>query len=311
MLAQLVSKTRLKTALWLALAAFCAEGQAFAANSEWKPGTYMSQAVARVVATGAVVDQADSNFGWAPGLCLLGGFLEQRQTVSFGFYLEAGHKYVFVGGGDNDVTDLDLYLYSGSTKLTSDQDIDANPVLSFTPTRSGTYSLRVHMYGASTASFAAVGVLSDHGYSVPIRNLTDASVKSLQNSMFYNENRGGATFHAGANQWSLYGWIIRPGATETIETITLENRTHTFHAAGDTTTSDLDLEVVNNSDKSVIARDSDGDAIPAVHIQGAGTVDLRVKNHTSRGASLVLATVLDTGTRNSNPPNARFTSTRW
>jgi hypothetical protein len=66
--------------------------------------------------------------------------------------LVGGRDYRFVGKCDTDCSDLDFQLYDAAgTLLDSDLLSDDVPVISVSPTRSGTYRLRVTMASCSVA----------------------------------------------------------------------------------------------------------------------------------------------------------------
>jgi hypothetical protein len=63
-------------------------------------------------------------------------------------YLTAGTSYMIVGACDEDCTDLDFTLYDPSWNyLAEDTGPDAVPAIIVTPRISGTYRLKVKMYG--------------------------------------------------------------------------------------------------------------------------------------------------------------------
>jgi hypothetical protein len=74
--------------------------------------------------------------------------------------LRAGNKYGIIGVCDGDCRDLDIALYDRRGKLiTSDMQDDDIPAIGFTPTRSGTYRVRVDMAHCRTgACYYGVGV---------------------------------------------------------------------------------------------------------------------------------------------------------
>jgi hypothetical protein len=80
----------------------------------------------------AAVDQAKaagsySGYG-APGnsFCILGGWLTQGQVLRYSMTLEDGKGYLFVGGADSDVKDLDLSVGDGKNNV-EDTETDNTP----------------------------------------------------------------------------------------------------------------------------------------------------------------------------------------
>ena len=74
------------------------------------------------------------------------GSLDQGNNEMVSLTLEAGTQYQIMGACDNDCTDLDFVLYdSNGNELDSDLQTDDYPVVSVTPRRTGTYSVKVIM----------------------------------------------------------------------------------------------------------------------------------------------------------------------
>lgn len=71
--------------------------------------------------------------------------LRTGENQAWSVRLNAGATYRIVGVCDNDCSDLDLKLLAGSTSVAQDVAVDDVPVLTFTPTVTGDYTLQIIM----------------------------------------------------------------------------------------------------------------------------------------------------------------------
>jgi hypothetical protein len=79
------------------------------------------------------------------------GSLNSAANESMMVNLDGGVRYAVVGVCDNDCTDVDLRIWApDGTKLAEDIQTDDTPVLEFTATVTGQYTLRVEMAACST-----------------------------------------------------------------------------------------------------------------------------------------------------------------
>jgi hypothetical protein len=79
------------------------------------------------------------------------GELADDATASLSVTLDAGTDYMIVGVCDEDCTDLDLTLFSGSRELDTDVEDDDTPIVSVTPTSTGTFRVSVSMAACSSS----------------------------------------------------------------------------------------------------------------------------------------------------------------
>jgi hypothetical protein len=77
--------------------------------------------------------------------------LNDDATASVTVPLDAGTSYKIIGVCDEDCSDLDLTLFSGSTKLEEDVLDDDVPILSVKPTASGNFRISVVMAACSSS----------------------------------------------------------------------------------------------------------------------------------------------------------------
>ncbi len=64
------------------------------------------------------------------------------------FHFSSSKSYLIIGACDNDCSDVDLYITkpNSSTNIAKDTERNDNPVLSFKPTYSGRYMVRLKMF---------------------------------------------------------------------------------------------------------------------------------------------------------------------
>jgi hypothetical protein len=87
-----------------------------------------------------------------------GGALADDGTENYTVTLTEGHTYVLVGVCDSDCSDLDLTLLDGAGEfVVEDTEVDDAPVIEFTVTKSGEFTLPVTMFECS-ADFCYFGL---------------------------------------------------------------------------------------------------------------------------------------------------------
>jgi hypothetical protein len=80
------------------------------------------------------------------------GSLNEGASRSLSFTLDIGREYSILGLCDEDCTDVDLTLYDAAGRqVASDLEADDYPMVSVTPSRSGTYRVEVKMAACSEA----------------------------------------------------------------------------------------------------------------------------------------------------------------
>ncbi|MFY9620266.1 MAG: hypothetical protein WAM70_03745 [Pyrinomonadaceae bacterium] len=77
--------------------------------------------------------------------------MRHNQYQDITYRLVEGVVYVFTGACDEDCRDLDLALWSGSTKVKEDVLPDDKPIIVFRPAWTGTYTIRVTMANCTKA----------------------------------------------------------------------------------------------------------------------------------------------------------------
>ena len=256
----------------------------------------MAQAWAKTMAMANYLE-SNSNYGLKDNVCLLGAVLTKRKSVRFSTYLVSGQDYVFFAGGDEDATDLDIKVYSSSgVLLKKDNKTDNNPVVGFTPNRSGNYSIELIYYsGTAMKSFACLALMKKGGNGVPVSNIVKSGKRFFSIGDLIND-RASMKFHDYENQWCLFTTILDEGDSSTITNMDLGSENHVFFGVGDQNIEDADLFLFYNSDRNesnVLAQDVKRDATPIMTspTRSSSNYKLKIKNHASRGKSLQITGV--------------------
>ena len=266
------------------------------ALAQWMPGVYMKQATTRTLATAKLMESMSSTLGFNNGLCFIGTLLKANGgSSSITVHLEGGTKYVFVGGGDDDVTDIDIAISNSyGTVLASDTKNDNYPIVEFTPTYTGTYTLKLLNYTPKLA-FCALAVLQEGGVGLPVDNLDDTIDKIFH--LCRNVNNGTSNkvwFLDEDNQWCFYGYVLANTDYQTVNHIKMGSGTHYVMAAADGNASDIDACVMNAAAEVEYSCDKEPDATPIVKYNTNGYSDygIKVTDAKSDGKTFVLACIL-------------------
>lgn len=278
----------------LALALTAALPTASTAQDQWEPGRHMTQAVARVMGSVRGLSEI-SEYGYADDVCIMAAFVQPDKKVAFERNFRRGEEYLIVGGGDDDVKDLDLEVLDANGRVIDhDEETDATPLLLFTAPQTGRYTIRQHLYDAPVGSFCVVAVMQRGGYDVPITNLVDAAGSLILMANVVDENVTEiVSFQDGDNQWAIFGGIIDEDESLTITNMNPGTGRRVFIAAADTNSSDIDMFVLDE-DGDIIDSDEETDATPIVDVRtkSSQSYGMKVTNHTSRGPSLTLMSIL-------------------
>jgi hypothetical protein len=273
----------------------CALPTAAPGDDEWRPGIYMTQALGKIMASARNVTQK-SRFGLDDGgTCFMGALLKVGKQVETTIPLKAGTEYAFIGGGDDDAIDLDLYLVNPEGKIVErDIDEDATPVVTFKAPADGKYRVLLKLIAAATkSSFCGYATLRAGGFEVPPQNLAGCAARLMTVCEVIADKTGGAAFHDEEGEWALVGTILGQGQALTQNGIDLPEGHHAFAAAGDAQADDLDL-LIAGADGKHLGEDADEDANPVVLLENPGTVRLKLTAAKSKGPTLAMAAVLKT-----------------
>lgn len=274
--------------------AFSLSSTTLHAQDDWTPGKYMSQALTLTLAKGYVLEQ-NSHFGFDDGICLLAAYMEKGAEISWNMALDHNSEYVFIGGGDEDASDIDIILIDRDGEVVGqDQEEDNNPVVTFSPPYTGIFTLKLKLYECdASGSFCGLTIMKDYANAVPVSNLDEAIETIISYGSRVN-SKYPVKFHDSPNQWCLFGSILGSGETETVSRLNLGDLNHIILAAGDSNLNDADLCLLNNATNQEISCDRDDDAIPALRLSTKESLryKLQIMNVKSSGKSLIMTAIL-------------------
>jgi hypothetical protein len=263
----------------------------FASMAQWTPGRYMRQAMNNTLAKSQYMTSNSTTLGYKDGLCFLGAYLNKSSEVGWTITLNAGTEYAFVGGGDNDATDVDLRVTNSSgTTLWQDTQNDITPIVRFTPSYTAKYTVYMKLYSStSKGSFCAMSILRNGGFNIPTNRL-DESIDNIM-EMGSNINNRKSTYFI-SDQWSLFGGLFGSGESQNITNLDLGNTNCVILGSGDRNVADADLHLTASG---VDERDSKTDALPVViHTTSSyKKYELEIKNYSSSGKSVVISAILN------------------
>jgi hypothetical protein len=84
--------------------------------------------------------------------------------VQYEVNLFTGNQYRILAAGDQDLVDLDLYVYDANGAVVAHDSVGAQPAVEFVPRSSGVYSVALYAKQESRSyAFAAMAVISKGG----------------------------------------------------------------------------------------------------------------------------------------------------
>lgn len=263
-------------------------------DQEWAPGVYMQQALNNVFEKASLMN-ALSEFSWSEGLCLTGGILDVGNLLALEVELEEGEAYTFVGGGDEDVRDLDMYIVDRNEQvIASDVEDDDTPIPDFVAPYSGRYSVRLQLVaGDAPTSFVALSLLQKKGFTLLEDAYQQTSDKFFAAGGSVNSVSTGVKWHDARNQWCVFGVLLESKSDWTIENMFLDSADHyLFASAGDKVTN-VDLKL-SDGNQQLIAEDEDEDAYPILETTTSSNAlyELRIKNVKSSERALILVGIV-------------------
>ena len=256
------------------------------------PVKFMLQALGRVAGEARQLEDG-RRFGFEEGICLLGSYIQQGNTTALDHQLEGGRTYVFLGGGDDDVRDADLFIFDAAgRRVAQDTDNDPTPVVTFTPKFDGRYSILLRLHDCRTpAGFCALAILREGGWDIPTESVVQASSQCMISCLRFG---GRFKFHDRVNQWSLFGSVLKQGETAAMNRLDLGSGIRTFVAGADKGAGDIDLSLSDGG--GAVAKDEDPDPTPAFRAktfqEQAYSLRLNMEK-TSNNASFAVMAMLD------------------
>ncbi len=266
------------------------------AASDWVPGSYMTQAISRVMSSVRKITEK-TEYGLDDGsTCFIAAYLAEGAEAGQTMPLIGGRSYAFLGGGDDDVKDLDLFLKDSEGNVVErDVATDANPVIVFTPREDGKYRLVMKLASDKVkGSYCAFAVLRDGGFDVPASNLVTSYATVIALCTSIDKKLGPASFRTAEGEITLVGTILNEGETLTQRGIGLGDGRYAFCAGADGRANDIDLKLLDESDE-VVETDTATDATPILLHEQSGTMKLKITDVKSDGATLAIAAILKLG----------------
>ena len=223
-------------------------------EDEWLPGTYMKQATDAAFEKASLMT-ALSEFSFGDKLFLAGALLEMGETIALDVELSKGKAYTFIGGGDEDVLDLDLYIVDANGEVAaSDTEDDGTPIPDFVPEESGIYSVRMQLVaGEQSTSFVSLAILTEGGIT-----LEDESFNG-NSSAFYGRGEqmnllsvGGIRWHDVDNQWCLFGLLLEQGESWNLSNMRMGALQHQYYVtANKEQVTDIEVQVMTARGKLI------------------------------------------------------------
>lgn len=184
-----------------------------------------------------------SQFSWTEKLCMAGAILDVGETISLNVELTEGVAYTFLGGGDEDVFDLDMYIVARNGEiLASDIEDDDTPIPDLIAPYTGVYSVRLQLVSANSSTcFVALSLLSKQGFTIAEADYNQLSEKFFAAGGSIHQVSSGVKWHDVANQWSVFGFLLNNKQSIELENLHLGAANHYIFGSADRRVSKLDL----------------------------------------------------------------------
>jgi hypothetical protein len=235
-------------------------------------------------------------YGYRHDVSVLGAWVKNKEKVSFVMTLEAGKHYAFLATGDQDATDVDLYLYDAQgVEVAKDVLPNREAIIEFTPRVTGQYTMTLLLFDSrnNLPCVCTAAMLCKHGWNVPTQNLATAAVKMVNalegadRQLQQQFNKRVDFIHA-PNQWFLYGGVVPQGKQLAVYNLTLPNGLLACLGVGDNFARTLDLDL-QDGQGNLLARSPGQTATPCVVYQAnGGNQQFRLSNQQSQGPSMVM-----------------------
>lgn len=258
----------------------------------WTPGYYMQQATDNVFEKASLMT-ALGGYAWNEELMLAAAIVEVGSTIALDFELQAGVSYSFLGGGDEDAMDIDLYILDQSGELVAaDVEDDNSPITDFVAPYSGRYSLRLQLIsGEAMTSFLAIAFMKKGGHLLEEAEQQALSEKFFASGQLIHSLGSGIKWNDTNNQWCLYGLVLEQQKSTTLSDLFLANSNHYIFGAAN---QDVDLLVKNDED-SLVEEDREDDNNPILNFfaSDSGAYQLEALNKSKASAVLLLGIVAE------------------
>lgn len=262
-------------------------------------GQYFFQAFERVTKTAQ--DNAQiGDYGYNEGISILGAWVKNGDSLSFGFPLKADVNYLFIAAGDNDAQDIKVSIENKDGKVIETEKREApDAMVPFTPPADGTYTFRLGLPKSrnNLPCICTMCLLKEKGIDVPLKNLNECSTKIIKWLATNDKNlqKGGERIELrnAKNQWALYGAVLDVGEERLVTNLDLGVGRRLLYALGDKNAEDVDLFLLNNNNQ-VVAKDekTNFDALIDINPNGAQRYNLKMRNYAG-GLAVVMSAVFD------------------
>ncbi len=180
---------------------------------------------------------------------LIKGSLRSGGSTDYPYQLVAGQNYGFAAVCDRDCSDIDLILINSSgTTVQRDVDDDDNPIITYRPTVSGQYRLRVSMANCSVAP-CRFGLASYIEPTAPDSDPSDRFDGDVMQQMQALDSRFSSQGLTRSNAL-IKGSLANRAHTDYPYQL-VEGQNYAFAAVCDRDCSDLDLILINSSGTTV------------------------------------------------------------
>ncbi len=249
----------------------------------------MRQALVNGLGVALALKSKYSALGLSTHFCMMGGIMRPGTKAPFSKTLEAGTTYAFVGAGDDAPGDLDITVTDAYGSLVAhDSDDDASPFVAFTPTRTGTYTVRMSLASGPATYGAIISLQNRDGWDIPVENLGSVIGKLVVRGG--SLNRQSPMNFAENNDWSVLASVVTGRSSERVDDIPLRGN-HVVLGVADDNVTDLDLSMVVQGQTY---RDFQRDDFPLLQGNWYGQGAFRIYNRSPK-ASLTAVAILQRG----------------
>lgn len=260
----------------------------------WSPGDYMRQATDNTFEKASLMS-ALSEFSISNNLAMAGAIINVGSTIALDVELEAGKAYTFIGGGDEDVVDLDMYIVDiNGEVVASDIEDDGTPIPDFTADYTGRYSLRLQLVsGEAPTSFVSFIMMTTDGNPISDEEFSAISDSFYDSGSTLNNVSDGIRWHDQENQWCLFGFFMDTNQEWEMENLRLGTEKHYLFSIGGKQSANIDL-LLNDKKGQEVAIDTEEDAYPILdtNTSDLNRYTLNIKNVSSSGPAFILVGIV-------------------
>lgn len=235
-------------------------------------------AVLGLFCTISLVQAQGLDDGWIVSGCSLMSGASFESTR----YFRSGVTYTIMANGAEGAMDVDLYVLDRTGReIASDTSYRREATVSFRPTVSGNYTVRVKLAsGVGKPVCFFMVFVNRGGWIISEQTIGDTLLNFTVACSVYTNGE----------MERFYGWIMRPGETQSLNVSGL-NGEYDVIGSGSEQAYDIDL-FIRSGGGIVLDRDVLDDAVPVCSFSRySGSVTIEVSYVDGRGAALVLVGV--------------------